>query len=1404
MEPVEFHESRQFDLRRVRSLSSLDLKVSKLSLETFSHHSGSVISSATLSSARSSVASESPLIDLHELALPSGAGFGYKSANLIKLRDLALRLGVKVPDILTLSHHLLMGHILRSYPEFSADYARFLDLLGNPPDLNREAKDCLDEIQDRVKSAFLGENVFAEGVLREWLSGCSSEFIAVRSTGKEDSDTNSNAGGNLSNPFVSNNYVQISKNIGEVIASYFSEKSISQRIASRDPSLLTDREPFVPVLLQESVAESLQGITDEYFIPRSGVMFVKSDFSEVCVGYGHNEGVVSSEVRTDCYRFGASGGIQSVIQNKMTRFRASRELDGSVSCGPTRMQSDMARVPALREEIAKRMQVLARELYEHYGKEMDVEFTIIGDEIFLLQARPLNSSNERVEPSYLIESEDLIECESLTTGGCYVRSIEREEEVIVCKTIKDAYASYKEKRGLVKAIVIEETAPRTSHEAVFFTGLGIPVLVSGEKFELRPPYFLDPQQGIIAKRGRVEPGYICYPIPLQYSMKASSLVEEMHRQSFEPEIGRKLTIERGLKELQDRIGPPLGRRIKGLSELKDCLYRVKSANPEEVRIALSQIVYGVADQAFVKDMTAKNRIELIMVLENLLDVVEGDFFSSEPMSMTRLYGARLVEACLFQTGFGIIGGSSYKRVLTDIFNERRGISELTGVKTRDLPLYVQERAVNDVLFIKVGRQLLKSELKESWRSVITHLPYVSEGRKNVIKSLFLLLDKIGDSTEFINVTIAKLLSENSEESEKFFGELEALSLDLKPTLQKALEIKSFADDMKANVGAFSNSKNIRKGLSRIIQRIQKIGLVLGPGSIINAFRSASCEKRLILIQALREVVTSYDHLIKACSGSTEYTSNIARANDFLALLRPYKEMMIVIKQLSGVEVIESFNQENYELPDTLEGISEEEAEALKETSPGFDVKKIIASESVIYTLEPPPLASTLEEKFTLFHQTMEHHLSMMAVANGFSVEMLPLELQTYIRGIADREFLPGKQLTLIKMEGDLIKVNFSVPLRDHAAKLSFSYNQSSRTVDVQLSIFGGNEWGRWGEIERLAIEGGKHLGIDVRIGKKSDTECNLKMKNLELDGPRGAQVVSKFLGGLLENSFTGMIDVLQLIPEEMHTIELARERVSSNAYYLQFVSRHVINPELIELALNQNVFAFEFVPEEMQTPEMVLRVVSENPDLLECVRPDLISDHVIYESLRLSPQALKHVPLEKQTEAMVFDVVQRDGLALKFVRPDLKSKAVVDAALLKSIDAFAYMPEEMQTKELAMKAVKNTGELLGRVRQDLISKALVEAAFSESKGAIRFVPHHLQTPKMVLAAVSYNGRMLRYVHPSLMSREVIQAALERDPDAFEFIPIELRIPEMLAPAIERGVVAKFFGAIGSIFSRLKP
>ena len=86
------------------------------------------------------------------------------------------------------------------------------------------------------------------------------QLLMVRSTGREDTQELSNAGGNASVASVPPNNTEISNAIKTVLSSYFSEKSIEQRLIGKDKRLFSD--PFMAILLQVMIGENSGGTTE--------------------------------------------------------------------------------------------------------------------------------------------------------------------------------------------------------------------------------------------------------------------------------------------------------------------------------------------------------------------------------------------------------------------------------------------------------------------------------------------------------------------------------------------------------------------------------------------------------------------------------------------------------------------------------------------------------------------------------------------------------------------------------------------------------------------------------------------------------------------------------------------------------------------------------------------------------------------------------------------------------------------------------------------------------------------------------------------------------------------------------------------------------------------------------------
>ena len=350
--------------------------------------------------------------------------------------------------------------------------------------------------------------------------------LMVRSTGKEDTDTLANAGGNESIANVKGEAADIFKAIGDVVVSYFMEKSMQQRLGANDPSIFD--VPFTPVLIQRMIGETprnmaitavdAQAISGNK-ITRCGVMFTEeleggisaegkkwpngkvktSGITLIQASYGHNEGVVNSLVPVDTYYIANDGNVHYVVKNKTHRKVPATANPENKKLFDLPNPSALIGVPALNQKEIKSLKKVANALEHFYKQPMDVEFVIDYSRnphvIYIVQARPLVHKKNRENPSYL--DPDFFDAKQATfndlrrkvkntqknldvigVGGGAVRCITDRDHCIVSKTIGEALTinNKSSKKRQIEAVIVGQMAPATSHEATTFRGEGKLVL----------------------------------------------------------------------------------------------------------------------------------------------------------------------------------------------------------------------------------------------------------------------------------------------------------------------------------------------------------------------------------------------------------------------------------------------------------------------------------------------------------------------------------------------------------------------------------------------------------------------------------------------------------------------------------------------------------------------------------------------------------------------------------------------------------------------------------------------------------------------------------------------------------------------------------------------------------------
>ncbi|EMA46762.1 pyruvate, water dikinase [Halococcus saccharolyticus] len=236
---------------------------------------------------------------------------------------------------------------------------------------------------------------------------------------------------------------------------------------------------------------------------KSGVMFTShpstgEDDLIVEAAWGLGEAVVAGEVSPDNYVFDrASGEIDSVtVAEKNTMYEKS-ETGETVS---REVPEDKRTAQVLDESEIDRLVELGERVEDHYGEPQDVEWAIVGEDVFMLQSRPITTITEGDDSASGSEAgvadgggaDDTTAEEVLLTGlgaspgvaSGSVRIVEtldqldkvEEGDIIVTEmTTPDMVPAMKRAGGIVT-----DEGGMTSHAAIVSRELGVPAVVGSQ------------------------------------------------------------------------------------------------------------------------------------------------------------------------------------------------------------------------------------------------------------------------------------------------------------------------------------------------------------------------------------------------------------------------------------------------------------------------------------------------------------------------------------------------------------------------------------------------------------------------------------------------------------------------------------------------------------------------------------------------------------------------------------------------------------------------------------------------------------------------------------------------------------------------------------------------------------
>lgn len=657
--------------------------------------------------------------------------YGSKAANLIDTAELLIEaelpIPVEIPDFVPISQQEMMAHIDRclkenDYPSIQEMWQQFCFVQKESnTQLTLQARAQLGLIRERIIAMSRSDH-FCSTELKGFLERNSHQRLMVRSTSNEDSEDLDNAGGNETQSNVAPDLEIISQKIGDVIASYFSEKSFEQRLLCGDDVL---QIPNLAVLIQQMV-----GAEDEPERFCSGIGYREEPLAQtrgtsaVHSAPGQGEMLVNSEGAADDYYIGEMENIEPIVRDK--KFRKAPSPEGGLVL--KKNPESIRRKPALEDDYLITLHRLMGLLQIHQHCAVDIEFVVdkLEKKILLVQRRPLifETGSARAQYMEIADSspQEVIHGNLIISADMQVRELSNPDEILFGQDISTFHRFRRmesQDQKKVKCVILKENALRMSHEANQFRRLNIPVISVTDK---------NAYEKLKARIENCEKVMVETLTGKIYLSSAALIKEGM--------IESPIPLERSLR---DAIPSPFAiAPLNSPQQMKELLQILKTSDSEEqiknaydrMTTILANYFHRVLKQRLSKENTALSLRVAQNIFSELPALRKGLEFPSG--TAERVFPVKFLEALLYQPlRPELVDAESVKTIMEET-NAEKEIKKKYGtahINEEMLPYYFQ--------YIKLLNGCARQGLDEHWS---TFLAYVLSDPSSNQKLARILLD----------------------------------------------------------------------------------------------------------------------------------------------------------------------------------------------------------------------------------------------------------------------------------------------------------------------------------------------------------------------------------------------------------------------------------------------------------------------------------------------------------------------------------------------------------------------------------------------------------------------------------------------------------------------------------------
>lgn len=1040
------------------------------------------------------------------------AEYGSKTNNLIflKRRIENTEKNILVPNFTAFSNNEIKTLLQTFGIDLNQDWANeianvYLENLFQGNQLSENFISKLETISKNILDAF-NENSNTDIALPEKIL----KFIAnandnnwnlmVRSTGMEDTDEVSNAGGNETVANVKPNKQDILKAIGIVVASYFSPKSFNQiviELFARDKTKeeiknILLAKPFVPVLIQRMIGEPQDA--QEGNIPISCVVFTQEpltgdqNITTISATFGHGEGIVGGgNVSCDTYYVlnGESPLIFKKITEKKIRFRPQINRELELIENPPNLINQ----PTLSDETILKINHIAKGVADTYKKPMDIELIYIpsNETIYIVQARPVIQIQRKHETNYIknvnaFENKDIIKSKTLLDGQSYVRTIDNSNQIIIVERAEQALSQLDQN---TKIVCVEHEAALLSHPMVILRSNGAPVLLLNRQNKNKLEQFIsqehvnlivDPQRGIIInllenEEPQITSGYLNHPISLEASFFAPNIDIEFSEETFNiienlEHLDIHITMKKIIEELIKTVTKDEEETVKIKKQnilLETIIFRIQS----ELQELNQKIENNESQDDWDIEVAKKQLTNLKTLLFNAQAIYKYLQNTPMPNKTSSLLAIRLLETLLFQNPKTfLIQSISLKQLFSGTWNLG------TKIAKHVLPLIDEVEGLN--ISIKNPRviKLISWGINSSFNDDYT-------------KNWILFIDKMfstGNLDNFDKLVnnikqldiFPKWFSTSFQDTHNKENALEILIEkyeSARPIISTINQLKENLNSFKRNISKWENPNKFDELLRNFKEQILD---TVESNQFIQTINENKTNKMTLLIatEFMAQLVEAFDQSVKTLKGSTLYENNQKVENfnkillDYLILLEKWLTLL-PSEKLEQLMPKEHYSNQDLRIAPKkwlkmLRSVLENNRSNTDQLSPSQDFNVLGAAlGSTAYLSRHTP--KTSEDVFTTIHQSLIILTSTLLLSNLSNIKTTNTMFEEYDDMLKNLEYISNTSLLSIKITNNSFIKTYNLPLRNHSCILKLKLTE--KKVTLSIIFVGFNEDKRWNLID---------------------------------------------------------------------------------------------------------------------------------------------------------------------------------------------------------------------------------------------------------------------------------------------------------------------------------------------------